>query len=88
MKLASGFITQNYKEEQLMVAVGPAAKGFHGLARSNGTAAFIIDRLKEETTVERIAIAMTAEYDVDEETARRGVESVVDKLRSIGAIEE
>ena len=50
MKLRQGFITQEFRGEQLMVAVGEAAKRFHGLARSNATAAFIVNRLKTETT--------------------------------------
>ena len=87
MKLAKGFITQNYKTEQLMVAVGPAAKEFHGLVRSNGTAAFLIEKLKSPVTPDELVKALTDEYDVDEAKARRDVEGVLEKLRSIGAIE-
>lgn len=87
MKLAKGFITQQYRSEQLMVAVGPAARSFHGLARSNATAAFLIDRLKKETTEEELVAALTSEYEVDAETARRDVGNVLAQLRSIGAIE-
>ena len=88
MKLANGFITQQYKDEQLMVAVGPAADSFHGLARSNGTAAFLIEKLKTETTVDALVEALTSEYEVDAETARRDIGTLLAKLRSIGAIEE
>ena len=88
MKLAKGFVTQEYRDEQLMVAAGSAAKRFHGLVRSNGTAAFIIDRLKRETTVDELVRAMTAEYDVEPETALRDIQAVLEKLRTIGAIEE
>lgn len=88
MRLAKGFITQDYKSEQLMVAVGPAARSFHGLVRSNATAAFLIDRLKSETSVDALVAELTAEYDVDAETARRDIEGVLAKLRTIGALEE
>lgn len=87
MKLAKGFVTQNYRKEQLMVAVGPAAKAFHGLARANATAAFLIDRLKNEVSVEELVSALTAEYEVDPETARRDIEVILEQLRAIGAIE-
>ena len=87
MKLAKGFITQDYRDEQLMVAMGSAAKSFHGLVRSNGTAAFIIDRLKTETTLDALVSAVTDAYDVDAETARRDIEGVIARLRTIGAIE-
>lgn len=88
MKLAKGFVTQNYRDEQLMVAMGPAGKTFHGLVRSNGTAAFIIDKLKNDTTPRAVAEALTEVYDVDIQTAVRDTETVIEKLRSIGAIDE
>ena len=50
MKLKTGFITHQVGKEQMMVAAGPAAKVFHGLVRSNETAAFIVNCLKKETT--------------------------------------
>ena len=88
MKLKQGFITQDYRGEQLMVAVGPEAKRFHGIVRSNETAAFIVDRLKSETSEEEIVSSMLAEYEVDGSTAASDVRRVLDELRSIGAIEE
>ena len=88
MKLARGFVTQNYRDEQLMVAMGQTGKAFHGLVRSNSTAAFIIDRLKSDTTPRAIAEALTETYDVDIETALKDTEAVIGKLRSIGAIDE
>ncbi|MCR5665049.1 MAG: PqqD family protein [Oscillospiraceae bacterium] len=88
MKLAKGYITQTYRSEQLMVAMGPAARRFHGLARANGTAARIIDLLKRETTLEELVGTMTAEYEVDPETARNDVEEILEQLRGIGALEE
>lgn len=88
MKLAKGFVTQNYRDEQLMVAMGPAGKVFHGLVRSNATAAFIIDKLKNDTTVREIAGALTETYEVDMQTALRDTEAVIEKLRSIGAVDE
>ena len=47
MKLKEGFITYVTDGEQLMVAAGRAADTFHGLVRSNESAAFIVDCLKK-----------------------------------------
>ncbi len=88
MKLADGYITQPYKDELLLVASGSAAERFHGLARANETAAFLIERLGSETDEAGLVAALRAEYDVDEETARADVRDVLDKMRSIGALEE
>ena len=87
MKLRQGFITHTYREQQLMVAAGPAARTFHGLVRSNETAAFIVDRLKAGTTEEGIVTAILEEYEVDRETAEQDVRRVLEQLWSIGAIE-
>lgn len=87
MKLKKGFITHTIQDTQIMVAAGKAAESFHGLVRSNETAAFIVDCLKSETTEDGIVQALLAEYDVDEDTARRDVREILKKLESIGAVE-
>ena len=52
MKLKDDFITQDIDDTQFLVPIG--AEAFQGLVRSNKTAAFIVDCLKEETTPEDI----------------------------------
>ena len=88
MKLKQGFITQEFHGQQLMVAAGPAAKAFHGIVRSNETAAFIVDCLKKDTTEEAIVSAILAEYEADKETVEKDVKKILEQLRGIGAIEE
>ena len=86
MRLREGFITYTLQGQQMLVAAGPAAKTFHGLARSNETAAFIIDCLKTETTEQEITAKLCAEYAVSEQRAAAGVHRVVQQLHEIGAI--
>ncbi len=86
MKLKQGFITHNMGGEQVMVGTG--AVSFSGLVRSNETAAFIVDRLKKETTKEEIVDAMLQEYDAPREVIERDVEKILQTLRSIGALDE
>ncbi len=85
MKLKEGFITHNAGEEHILVSAG--ASGFSGLVRSNPTAAFIIEQLKNDTTPEKIVDAMLAEYDAPRDVIARDVQKVLEKLQSIGAIE-
>ena len=87
MKLKTGFITHTIGKEQMMVATGPAGKDFHGLVRSNETAAFIVDCLKKETTEEEIVAAMLEEYDAPKEVISKDVHRIVEKLLEIGALE-
>ena len=87
MKLKNGFITHQVQDTQMMVAAGEAARHFHGLVRSNETAALIVDCLKSETTEEEIVDKLLSEYDVSREIAARDVHAILEKLNSIGALE-
>lgn len=86
MKLKSDFITQVIDDTQFLVPLG--RESFHGIVRSNKTAAFIVDCLKEETTAEAIVDAMCEKYDAPRETIAADVAKVLDTLRGIRALEE
>lgn len=86
MKLKEDFIIQDIDGVQFMVPVGGEA--FNGIVRSNETAAFIVDCLKEETTVDAIVDRMCAEYDASRETIAADVAEIINTLRGIHALEE
>ena len=86
MKLKEGFITHMVNGEQIMVATG--ATKFSGMVRSNAVAAFIVDCLKEETTVEEILNSMEEKYNAPREVMKEDIEKILTKLRSIDALEE
>ena len=82
MKLKAGFITHTMGDEHVLVATGDAAEKFHGIA------AFIVDCLKSETSLDEIVAKMCEEYDAPEERIRADAAGVLDTLRSIGALDE
>lgn len=86
MKLKSDFITQNIEGTQFLVPIGTEA--FQGIVRNNKTAAFIVDCLKEDTTVDAIVDKMCAKYDASRETIAADVKQILDTLRGINALEE
>ncbi|MBE6724828.1 MAG: PqqD family protein [Ruminococcaceae bacterium] len=86
MKLKDDFITQDIEGTQFLVPVG--AETFHGIVRSNKTAAFIVNCLKEETTKDQIVDAMCKKYDAPRETIAKDVETILNTLRRIHALEE
>ncbi len=86
MKLNSDFITQEIDGTQFLVPVG--AESFSGIVRSNKTAAFIVNCLREDTTADAIVDAMCAKYDAPRETLAADVRKVLDTLRRINAVEE
>ena len=86
MKLKPDYLTQDIDDVQFLVPVG--AGTFNGLIRSNKTAAFIVNCLKEETTKEQIVDAMCRKYDAPRAEIAGDVDEILDTLRSIHALEE
>ena len=86
MKLKPDFITQDIDGTQFLVPVG--AESFNGIVRSNETAAFIVNCLKEETTLDQIVDAMCEKYDAPRETIASDAARVIETLRSIDALTE
>ena len=86
MKLNEKFVTRDMGDTQVMVAVGSAA--FSGVVRSNKTAAFIVDQLKTDTTKEQVVAAVLDKYEADPAQVSADVDKILEKLRSIGALDE
>lgn len=87
MKLNPKFLVHETNGEHYMVSTGDTE--FKGITKNNETAAFIIDCLKEDTTVKEIADKILNEYNVtDEKIVEQDINYIIEKLRKIGAIEE
>ena len=86
MKLKSGFITQDIDDTQFLVPIGEVT--FSGVVRSNKTAAYIVDCLKEEITEEDIVDALCDKYDAPRDVIAEDVKEVLGNLRKIDALEE
>ncbi len=86
MKLREGFIIQDIEDTQFLVPVG--ARAFPGIARSNRTAAFIVNRLREDTSEEQIIDALYERYDAPREEIAADVREILASLRRINALEE
>lgn len=88
MKLRNGFITYDTGDEQIMVPTRNSGSSFRGMARGNRTAAFVLECLAEETTREAIIDRMEAKYDAPREILAADVDTVLQGLRSMGALDE
>lgn len=85
MKLKDTYITHDSDGEQILL---DTSSSFAGLIRSNKTAAFIVECLKEETTQEKIVEAMFEKYDAPKDVLAKEVSEVIEKLRKVGALDE
>ncbi len=86
MKLNKNFITHDTAGEHFMMPVGESE--FKGLVRSNKTAAFIVDCLKNDTSEEEIVGKMLEKYDAPRDVIAADVERILATLRKIGALDE
>ena len=66
---------------------GAAARQLSGLVTLNELGAFIWQQLADDCTLDTIAARITAEYDVDDATARADAENFLQSLHEIGALE-
>ena len=86
MKLKKEFISYNADGEALLVPAGGTE--FSGLVKGNKTFGAILEYLKEDRSIDEIVSLMTERFDAPEEIIRRDVNTAIEKLKSIGAIDE
>ena len=86
MKLKKDFVTQDIDGVQYLIPLGGEA--FCGVVRSNESAAFLVELLKEETDEAALVEAMCREYDAPREVLAAGAAQVLNTLRAINALEE
>ena len=86
MKLKSSFITHDIDGKQVMIDID--RNGFSGMVRSNATAAYIVDQLKNETSRDEILDKMSERYEAPRGVMGRDLDDILAQLREIGALEE
>lgn len=87
MKLKEGFVLRDVAGSCVVVPTGTDLN-FNGMISLNDTGKVLWQRLETDATIDDLVIALTAEFDVDEATAKAGAERFVEKLRQHGFIEE
>ena len=88
MKIKDGFVLTEAAGNSLVVAVGDMADKFSGYIKLNSTGAFIWKLIeKKDLSVDELASAMVAEYDISEEIAKRDVLAFEKTLSTAGILE-
>lgn len=86
MKIKSGFILREVADNFIVVAVGDRVKEFNGLINLNSTGAFLWKVLEKGATEDDLVNALLAEYEIDEQTARRDVGIFVAKVKETNLV--
>ena len=81
MKIKNGFVLRNICDDYIVVAVGRQTLDFKGLIKLNESGAFLWEQLKSDRSEEDLLAALTAEYAVDEATAKADIAAFVSSLK-------
>lgn len=87
MKIKNGFVLREIAGQCVVIALGSASKDFNGMIKLNSTGRFIWEKLSVGAQLDDIVADMMSEYDIDADTARRDVESFIEKLRGANILE-
>ena len=74
--------------EHILVPIGAAAKKFQGIITVNASGLILWNKLQSECTEEMLVTALTAEYEVDAETAAADVARFLSRMRQAGILVE
>ena len=88
MKRNTNFILREIAGENILVATGEAAQIFNGMITLNDVASFIWKNIDECKTVDKLIASILEEFDIEEETARRDIESFTAELIRMGMVIE
>lgn len=86
MKRSPDFLLREVAGTLVIVPVGEASAKFKGMITLNATSAYLWELLEKEQTVESLVAALLERYEVDEETARKDVDAIIEKLSYVEAV--
>ncbi|MGN0521645.1 MAG: PqqD family protein [Eubacterium sp.] len=88
MKIKSGFAKREIAGSVIVVPVGQTTKEFNGMITLNQSGSFFWDCFCNDITVDEAVKMVTAEYEVDEQTAKKDIEKFIKMLDEHGLIEK
>lgn len=91
MKIKNGYILREMSKKDgifVVVSVGEERGNLKGYITLNESGAFIWKLLEKGATKEEIVQALLSEYEVEKSVVEVDVESVIQKIKSIGALDD
>ncbi len=87
MKIKDGFVLKKLTDNYLVIPLGNRVVDFEAIIKLTETGAFLWSQLSDNKTIDELVVAMTSEYDVDENKARVDIVRFVNKLKDADLIE-
>lgn len=81
MKVSKNWGLKKIRDEAILLPLGQAAYDLRGVINLNQTSVELFELLKEGKTEEDLVSYLLANYDVQEEVAKKDVREFIDKLK-------
>jgi hypothetical protein len=87
MRRKSGFALRKVGEVNIVVPLGQKVLDLNGVITLNETGAFIWEQLGEERSLDELVEAVSQEFDVEPDQARKDIEDFLEDLRKFDMLE-
>ena len=87
MKIKDGFVLRNVVDEFIVMPTGDNIAKFDGAVVLNEVSAFVFRQLEHAVCRDDLLQAILAEFDVDEETAGRDLDALLEQFVSMGLLD-
>ena len=88
MKIKDGFLLRTVAGSNIVVPIGEGSIDFSGVITLNEVGAFLWKILEQPADKETLIEKLTAEYDVDSETASKDIDTFLVKLREANLLDD
>lgn len=88
MKIKDSYVLRSVAGENLIVPVGGNNINFNSAMTLNETGAFLWQLLTADTTRDALIGAMTKEYDIDADTAKKDIDIFITSLKEHSILED
>lgn len=88
MKIKDGFILRTVADSCIVVPVGERSIDFSGVITLNDVGAFLWKALEQPCDKAALLEKLTAEYDVDADTAAKDIDAFLAKLREASLLDD
>lgn len=87
MKIKDGFVLKAVAGSYLVVPLGSSVVDFSSIIKLSETGAFLWAQLESDKSKDELVLALTNEYDVNNETASQDIDKFLNKLKDADLLE-
>ncbi len=87
MKIKDGYILDTIGDQKIAISLEQSNDKFSGMIKLNSVGAFLWEKLADGIEEEALVKAVTDQYEIDAQTAKKDVKAFLEKLDQNGILE-